>query len=181
MSHEGATVQVGAPLSQTLDVPVFGEKVVIAAKRRFPWGLALWWLGFVFILPVLAPVLITSGIEFFQKGQLHNSLREMIRSGDLLLAIGLFACAICFDAYLLKTKIKYSNHADVVILFGFSIALVSFCFYSLCKAFGMPKSIPWADHAFFWCNIIIYTLCGVLAMTLRIGDLFSIMNKELGV
>jgi hypothetical protein len=131
----------------------------------------------------MVPAGIAWGIELLKTGESHNTLAEIVKAGDLLLALGLFASAVAFDAYVMNKRSRKNQFADVALLFSFIFALISFAAYPIYKAYGVPSNPHLEDlygTVFFWTNLIIYAFIGIFALSLRWSDLSSAMNGSGG-
>jgi len=171
MSNEPYTFTVRTPAEPaTLTI-----KQSVPIEKRFPWGLLLWWFVSVFILPVAVPAVIATLVLFFHKAPSANGLVEIIKQGELLLAITVLACAVAFDAIVLKTRKAKSQFADVALIINLLIAGAVLLFLGLYKSSGSGESL---GSLFVWSNIGLYLLCGIFALCLRWGDMREAVNHQ---
>lgn len=172
------TLNISQWYTPTIAVPLQGD-LSPEPKKGIPWGLLLWWMALVFCFPLIVPAGIAWVIELLKTGESHNTIADIIKAGDLLLALGLFASAVAFDAYVMNKRARKNQFADVALLFSFIFALISFAAYPIYKSYGVPNNSHWEDlygAVFLWTNLIIYVFIGIFALSLRWGDLSSAMN-----
>jgi hypothetical protein len=148
--------------------------------KRIPVGLLIWWIFFLFLMPICGPAIFTELVTYFSKHQVVNGFDELVKNGDCLLAIGVFACAVAFDAYVLKTRRASSHLADFILLLSLLSAGLVILTYPCFKIFGLSAFSPDWVPAFFWGNVALYIVCGALALILRWPDMSSAINGGVG-